>query len=728
MIFLKDEDSELVLTRNISGATVLFYEFGHVFDVSFPTDYSCARMTGFSREPTAQSVVDILHTLEYDVSPDCVRIMGCPSSSTKMAIVKVKDPLFATSLCDRMKLKNLDLQATAIAVDFNPMNWRKVLVSWHKASRSVWLNYGQGDIAKRVATKFNKGTYKCLGQLVKSSAPKCTESARSYSRNHVPWTIILSDVPNNATLLDIEKCIKSPHDEPRHVEMGPASYSASQPEVSVAVRSSLEKYGPLESFHLIPTLGGKRVKAVAMFQDEEAAISATALDSMGIGILEKGRLTVTLVRSAKVKVLTSLYTACQAAIEEKANLWRLQYMKVHTYTDTVRHLTTIKIEGSDAKEVSAACRALDELTRGVVLRHDGDVLWKPILNNNGNAYRRLKAIADGLGVVIVREKLKQQLRYHGPTDKLQQAIQLISNLLHQERTSSHEINLTSEQFSWAIRGGFRSVQQNIGEDVIVFDVVSKKIAIHGTEQQRDAALAIIDSKNSTSNGSHQKDQSDTEEDCPICFCEVESPIQASCKHKYCLECFENYCKSASSTSQKEFQVECCGSEGKCATVFTLQELKGHLSSSVLESVLQMSFSEYITRHPQEFRFCPTPDCDQIYRCTAVSAHLKSKRTCTRCFEQHCTSCHVQHGDYTCAEYKDIASGGYEALERLKKRLRIKDCPRCKTSMEKTDGCDHMTCAGCKAHICWKCMAVFEGPTQCYTHMNRMHGNIGIDYI
>jgi hypothetical protein len=40
--------------------------------------------------------------------------------------------------------------------------------------------------------------------------------------------------------------------------------------------------------------------------------------------------------------------------------------------------------------------------------------------------------------------------------------------------------------------------------------------------------------------------------------------------------------------------------------------------------------------------------------------------------------------------------------------RTLDCPKCTTPMEKTAG--HMTCAGCKAHIYWVYMAVFErGP-------------------
>lgn len=75
--------------------------------------------------------------------------------------------------------------------------------------------------------------------------------------------------------------------------------------------------------------------------------------------------------------------------------------------------------------------------------------------------------------------------------------------------------------------------------------------------------------------------------------------------------------------------------------------------------------------------------------------------------------------------KDIESGGYEALEKLKRELNIKHCPRRKTPMEKTAGCNHMTCGGCKAQICWACMAVFEVSEHCYDHMRKKHGGFGI---
>jgi len=103
-------------------------------------------------------------------------------------------------------------------------------------------------------------------------------------------------------------------------------------------------------------------------------------------------------------------------------------------------------------------------------------------------------------------------------------------------------------------------------------------------------------------------------------------------------------------------------------------------------------------------------------------------TCTGCFIAVCTACYNQHGSMTCADYKDLASGGYAAFEKFMKEMHVKDRPRCSTPMEKTDGCNHMTCSGCGIHVCWVCMKTFEASGRCYEHMNKVHGGIGLEGV
>ena len=265
----------------------------------------------------------------------------------------------------------------------------------------------------------------------------------------------------------------------------------------------------------------------------------------------------------------------------------------------------------------------------------------------------------------------------------------------------------------------------LGKNIAVFNVVSQRIIINSTRQQYETALAIIDSERAIEARFLTAGPTRPERDCPICFYEADAPIQTLCKHIYCLECFEEYCKITASTSTDEFQVKYQGNEGICSTVFSLHELKDYLSSLAFEIILKSSFDEYIKRCPEEFCYCPTPDYSYIYRCTAVSGSKRLVYTCPNCFEPLCISCCTPYSEYTCAEYKDIVSGSYKALEKLKRELNIKDCPKCTMPIEKTQGCNHMTCGGCKAHICWVCIEVFETSRPCYNYMNKEYSSIGL---
>ncbi|PGH16141.1 hypothetical protein AJ79_01908 [Helicocarpus griseus UAMH5409] len=743
----QERDCDDDFTRDLAGASVSFDEHGHVHKVSLPSDFSLARITGLRPGTTCNAIVTLLDNLGLNVDVDCVCIRaGRTDSSSDPAVtatVKVEDPSFARDLSAKLKGDKSGLSATPIPLSSRRTNCRKVYISWHKATRSAWVNFGNGDIANGVARKFNDGAYKCFGASVRSSEARDSQGGRSgglfSSRcNPVAWTITLSDVPGNATSTNIQEAIRSPYDKPRHVEMGAASYQASDAEVSVDVRSRLEEHGPLESFYMAPVTRGKRVKATAWFQDEADARSACSmLDNVTLGILGKCKLTVTLVQSVKVKVFTTVYSSLKGIIEREINVWKEKHLALHVYPDAVERFTTLKIEGGNARDVTNARKALDEILSGVVLT-DGEggsnAVWNPALNSNGTAYRKLKVIEKALDVVIVRDKARCQLRFYGPPEKLQQAVQRVSDMLDEETSTNrcYEIDLKPHQFSWAMHGGFKSIEHAVGKNVVVFNVVSRRITINGTQQQYEAAL------NTIAGGKHAVEIRSPSENsiipvsekyCPICFCEADPPIQTSCKHTYCLDCFEATCKSASSTSKDQFRIACQGDEGNCPAVFTLRELKEHLSSSVFESVLQSSFGEYIQRHPEAFHYCPTPDCGFIYRCTTTTSSLSSKSpvayTCPNCLEPLCTACHARHGGYTCAEYKDIASGGVAALEKLKRELNIKACPKCGTLMEKTEGCNHMTCRGCRAHICWVCMSVFETSGGCYEHMQRVHGGIGL---
>ena len=385
----------------------------------------------------------------------------------------------------------------------------------------------------------------------------------------------------------------------------------------------------------------------------------------------------------------------------------------------------MKLEGRSTEQLNSARMTLNTLLRGTVLKHNGTSIWHPNVHSNDKLYQAIKSIEQELDVVIARDKVKRRLSFHGPSKSYTPAARRVFDLFTKTGVA-YEVRLSPHQFSSALRGGFASIEQALGKSMAVFDVVSKTITINGSRQQYERALQILDRKDLAT--TPLSDRSAGPEECPICFDKPDTPVQMSCKHRYCLDCFENCCMAAASTSTDGFQIKCYGDGGLCPTIFTVKEIGEVLSSSTLEDVLISSFETFVKGHPQEYQYCPTPDCGYIYRCASAPPTRSMRHICSNCFEDICRSCHARHGQYTCAEYKDIASGGREALEKLKRKLNYKDCPKCGTTMEKTEGCNHITCGGCRAHICWVCLAVFDTQGPCYEHMKKSHGGIGLDHL
>jgi hypothetical protein len=56
---------------------------------------------------------------------------------------------------------------------------------------------------------------------------------------------------------------------------------------------------------------------------------------------------------------------------------------------------------------------------------------------------------------------------------------------------------------------------------------------------------------------------------------------------------------------------------------------------------------------------------------------------------------------------------------------VKNCPGCKVPIERSEGCNHLTCTRCHTHICWVCMKTFPKGQGVYDHMRVEHGGIGL---
>ncbi len=732
------DDGQDSWIRDIGGALVQFGEGASVVKTSLPSDFSAVRISMLPPDSDKSSVSKLFSGLGFTVSPEDIRLPPRGNASHCVADVRVEDPTFAKRFCaaaTRHRSINVITIGAAISRTSNTrrVECKKIHCSWYRPVRTVWLNFETKGVATAVDARFSSGKSTICGQTAKSNGVTGSKNRH----NSQAWTVMLTEVPADATKSDIvhtfPKSIR-----PTHIELGEPSYKSSDLAMANAIiKSKVMEVGPLDFWDdASPGVGGKRAKARGRFLDEgDATTAAAALDGWKLPFNNKLQLNVQAIYSARFKVPDRIYKAVEMTIEaEKASAWSIKHVFFTPYSPSPANgQRVLRLEGADNAAVAGAKGALEKILAGeVAVDKDGNAIWTPSFAVSSSLFQNLKSLEERLGVTIVRNSRLSRLHLFGPAEKCKEAQGLLAKMAAEDASASRTVPLTEEQFLWACHGGFKGLCKTLGPNKAVFDIIStpKQITITGTDKDLRLALDMVATlTKETSTGKKPETAAATEaQDCPICLTEAEAPaIVTSCGHTYCPDCFERFCfnPTASSNSDKKagFIIRCAGDSNTCQQPLSLTSVQEHLPSSTFESLLTASFTSHLRQHPESLRYCPTPDCEQIYRVSSTSTNAPIF-TCPQCLTSLCTNCHASPAhasSMSCAEHLHAMSGGDTALEETKKRLGIKDCPRCKTSIEKTEGCNHMTCGGCKTHICWKCLATFDTGGKCYDHLSRVHG-------
>jgi E3 ubiquitin-protein ligase RNF14 len=114
---------------------------------------------------------------------------------------------------------------------------------------------------------------------------------------------------------------------------------------------------------------------------------------------------------------------------------------------------------------------------------------------------------------------------------------------------------------------------------------------------------------------------------------------------------------------------------------------------VFEKYLDYKSSNFEIDLSKEIKFiCPNVKCSETYIIWKEADFVN----CTKCKKKYCTSCKFEfHEGFTCKEF--VEAGGklvlddYELIKLMQDKS-WKNCPTCKCIVEKTGGCNFITCA------------------------------------
>ncbi len=339
------------------------------------------------------------------------------------------------------------------------------------------------------------------------------------------------------------------------------------------------------------------------------------------------------------------------------------------------------------------------------------------------------------GAFLRSDSRKRTLKLYGEPKAVEKAKAVVMEELERLASLEFTVTLPRSSVGYFVRTGLAAMREVFGEDSVALDVLSAVITVRGGEEVRLHLNNHITESHKSVNvnvapGTHT---------CPICYDDVSTPFQLVCEHIYCTGCIRHFLTSAAETGI--FPLVCMGNESKCGTPISIPVIQKFLPETVFNHLLETVFTTHIDKRPQEFRYCKTPDCTQIYRKSEAVSVLR----CPSCFSEICSSCgEDSHERMSCEDARIHNNPAEQERMRdiwLSQQRGIKKCPACSRLLEKTEGCNHMTCpfvvrtstyslkltsfSRCGAHICWRCMGVF-GANNIYDHMGTVHGGIYAD--
>ncbi|KAF5341182.1 hypothetical protein D9611_006080 [Ephemerocybe angulata] len=295
----------------------------------------------------------------------------------------------------------------------------------------------------------------------------------------------------------------------------------------------------------------------------------------------------------------------------------------------------INVHGSDKKEVGLLKVRVEALVRGEQLdasHWHSKFLWSA------------EGIADDvfertrIHVYVDRKVLALRIYgAHGHTAV--EAKALIREEVIRLNSMEHTIPIPRHLVRPFVDGdALKLLKEALGEDNISLEVTPSIacIRLSGGDDVIKHALKLV-AENVAAPRTRDPTRIEAESDapsCPVCYDSVTHPDTLVCGHSYCDPCLRHYLTSAASSAI--FPLVCMGDGATCNRPISLPVIQRYLTQPKFNLLVDSVFSSHIRSNPQKYKFCPTPDCVQIY---SLNSDQKIHQ-CPACLSETCL---LNHG-------------------------------------------------------------------------------------
>ncbi|KAF7846522.1 hypothetical protein BT93_L4202 [Corymbia citriodora subsp. variegata] len=219
--------------------------------------------------------------------------------------------------------------------------------------------------------------------------------------------------------------------------------------------------------------------------------------------------------------------------------------------------------------------------------------------------------------------------------------------------------------------------------------------------------------------------------CDIC-CDDSRGMQTfamKCNHRFCVDCYRQYLVQKIKDEGEAARIRCPG-EG-CNQIVDSKSVALLLSTDLMNSC---RYQELLTRtyvdDKDNLKWCPAPNCVYAVDCGVKQKDLHRIVPTVHCDCGHnfCFGCTLlDHQPTPCPLVRRWLKKCEDDSETANWiSANTKECPRCRSTIEKNGGCNHMTCRKCKHEFCWMCMGVWSEHGTSWYNCNRYEEKSGHD--
>ncbi|KAH9852474.1 hypothetical protein C2E23DRAFT_885612 [Lenzites betulinus] len=492
------------------------------------------------------------------------------------------------------------------------------------------------------------------------------------------------------------------------------------------LKRMLQQYDEDVSINALPPPYRNVIRVWAHFSNADVASQAcAALDRYNPRFVGKGRIFAHHFKTMRYQLPAPIFDVLRIDID----LLRSYILDDHNTTLSVLDKreslgpgasVTIKLVSKSMESLTKSKATFENLLRGEKVMDRGQILWNDYFGSRaGQAF--LHALENENPMVkISSDTRRRSISLFGVRSHRERVNDLIVHRVRQLKAQlTHRYPVSDLLIGVFMSADLVDLQRELGHENVWFDISSKHLVIRGDEDaQKVAQLAILHARQR-----HPRRAPGSATSCPVCLGDVSHPVTLACGHTWCKACLAGYLTASVST--KTFPLTCLADEARCARPIALATAQRLLSTEEFDRVLHAAFAAHVQQRPAEFRYCPTPDCPQVYRTAPAAAAARAGAAvlqCPACLVRICAHCSAEaHERTSCV----AANPEDEQLFELWKTGHdVKHCPHCKVPIERAAGCNHMTCVSCKIHICWACLETFSRSGDVYDHMRGIHGGIG----